>query len=282
MKRTIAILALLAVLMSGCGQIDEPMSSAKNDDDMQSAAKIEVYTDVSSEKDTTAETMSAEEQITTENNSTTMNATESSSKKITTTEENAEPPTSAPETDTPDIPQKTTVQKTTEKITTSENEIITTTNVETEPNDITAEKPTQEYYDWVSDIFNKLNSLSYKPDVCDGIPEKSFVAEDGTLFQVNFTERWVWRNWNEEAYLTDELYSALYGSEPICLQQYSLNYTHLCIKDKNLIYVSDPLVGNTSYDYSKIRQRYIDMGQQCVYIEQLTPEQNAAFRAILG
>ena len=37
--------------------------------------------------------------------------------------------------------------------------------------------------------------------------------------------------------------------------------------DNQLIYVSDPLVGNTSYDYSKIKQRYIDMGQQAVYIQ---------------
>ena len=37
--------------------------------------------------------------------------------------------------------------------------------------------------------------------------------------------------------------------------------------DNQLIYVSDPLVGNTSYDYSKIKQRYIDLGQQAVYIQ---------------
>ena len=36
--------------------------------------------------------------------------------------------------------------------------------------------------------------------------------------------------------------------------------------DNQLIYVSDPLVGNISYDYGKIKQRYIDMGQQAVYI----------------
>ena len=36
--------------------------------------------------------------------------------------------------------------------------------------------------------------------------------------------------------------------------------------NNQIIYVSDPLVGNTSYDYSKIRQRYIDMGQQCVWV----------------
>lgn len=37
--------------------------------------------------------------------------------------------------------------------------------------------------------------------------------------------------------------------------------------DNQLIYVSDPLVGNTSYDYGRIKQRYIDMGQQAVYIQ---------------
>lgn len=37
--------------------------------------------------------------------------------------------------------------------------------------------------------------------------------------------------------------------------------------DNQLIYVSDPLVGNTSYDYGRIKQRYIDIGQQAVYIQ---------------
>ena len=36
--------------------------------------------------------------------------------------------------------------------------------------------------------------------------------------------------------------------------------------DNNIIYVSDPLVGNTSYDMAKIQRRYIEMGQQSVYI----------------
>ncbi len=38
-------------------------------------------------------------------------------------------------------------------------------------------------------------------------------------------------------------------------------------KDKQTIYVSDPLVGNTSYNYSKIKQRYNELGKQAVYIE---------------
>jgi len=38
-------------------------------------------------------------------------------------------------------------------------------------------------------------------------------------------------------------------------------------KDNGFIDVSDPLIGNTSYDYERIKQRYIEMGQQAVYIE---------------
>ena len=37
-------------------------------------------------------------------------------------------------------------------------------------------------------------------------------------------------------------------------------------KKKGLIYVSDPLVGNTSYDYKKLKQRYNEMGKQAVCI----------------
>lgn len=50
-----------------------------------------------------------------------------------------------------------------------------------------------------------------------------------------------------------------------------LAYEHCVVltgydKDNQLIYVSDPLSGNISYDYSTIRQRYNEMGQQAVYI----------------
>ena len=37
--------------------------------------------------------------------------------------------------------------------------------------------------------------------------------------------------------------------------------------DNRKIYVSDPLVGNTSYDYDRLKQRYIDLGQQAVHIQ---------------
>lgn len=51
-----------------------------------------------------------------------------------------------------------------------------------------------------------------------------------------------------------------------------LAYEHCVVltgynKSENLIYVSDPLYGNKSYDYTKLKQRYVDLGQQAVYIK---------------
>lgn len=50
-----------------------------------------------------------------------------------------------------------------------------------------------------------------------------------------------------------------------------LAYEHCVVltgydRNNGLISVSDPLIGNTTYDYSRIRQRYIDLGQQAVSI----------------
>ncbi len=50
-----------------------------------------------------------------------------------------------------------------------------------------------------------------------------------------------------------------------------LAYEHCVVltgydKDNQLIYTSDPLYGDTAYDYDTIRQRYNEMGQQAVYI----------------
>lgn len=51
-----------------------------------------------------------------------------------------------------------------------------------------------------------------------------------------------------------------------------LAYEHCVVltgynKSEDLIYVSDPLYGNKSYDYTKLKQRYVDLGQQAVYIK---------------
>lgn len=54
-------------------------------------------------------------------------------------------------------------------------------------------------------IFDKLNELDYQPYTCDGLPEYSFIADDGTTYYINFSEKWVWRENAEQADLPDEL-----------------------------------------------------------------------------
>ncbi len=183
MRKGLIGLVCIVAILSGCGQINESTLSAMNDNDNPIAAQISVQTDVRTEEVTIVETTSTEKQTTTESIINTTVATEPSSEKIVITS---------------DIP--------------------ITTNVGDEPSEITAEEPTQAYIGEVSDIFQKLNSLHYDPVTCDGIPQNVFIDEDGTTFAVNFSEKWVWRDGKEEAYLTDELYFALIDSEPICLQ----------------------------------------------------------------
>ncbi|MDE5589084.1 MAG: hypothetical protein K2J60_08065 [Acetatifactor sp.] len=54
-------------------------------------------------------------------------------------------------------------------------------------------------------IFDALNGLEYKPYTCDGLPEYRLTAEDGTVYAINISEKWVWRGNNEQAELSDEL-----------------------------------------------------------------------------
>ena len=59
-------------------------------------------------------------------------------------------------------------------------------------------------------IFVQLNSLNYTPVTCDGLPEYTLSAPDGTFYQINLSEKWVWKNMkDEEAQLPDELVSWL-------------------------------------------------------------------------
>ena len=60
------------------------------------------------------------------------------------------------------------------------------------------------------DIFAQLKSLNYTPVTCDGLPEYTLSAPDGTFYQINLSEKWVWKNMkDEEAQLPDELVSWL-------------------------------------------------------------------------
>ena len=218
-RRLIAITAFLAVALTGCGQIDEPLITTESNN--QPAAQIEVETEKMTdsypestteiEKTTTAkqttETTSVESTTTISIAETT--PIETSVSAITETDNVSQPQTE----NIQDIPQEVTVQDT--KISENNDTSAYANSVTTSTEPIT-DAPVQVDTE-ISEIFRKLNSLHYESMTCDGIPEKTFVAEDGTVFAVNFSERWVWRNGVEEAKLTDELYNALVDSEPISL-----------------------------------------------------------------
>ena len=61
------------------------------------------------------------------------------------------------------------------------------------------------------EMFEIVRSLSYMPYTCDGLPDTSITDSDGTVYQLNFRERWVWRNGAEEAHMPDRLYQLFCG-----------------------------------------------------------------------
>ena len=63
--------------------------------------------------------------------------------------------------------------------------------------------------DELIEIFDALNEIEYQPYTCDGLPEYSLTAPDGTVYAINFSEKWVWRGNCEQAELSDKLISQL-------------------------------------------------------------------------
>ena len=47
--------------------------------------------------------------------------------------------------------------------------------------------------DWNYDIFADLANNSYYTPTCDGLPQYVLYAPDGTEYQINLSEQWVWR-----------------------------------------------------------------------------------------
>lgn len=61
------------------------------------------------------------------------------------------------------------------------------------------------------EMFEIVRGLSYMPYTCDGLPDTSITDSDGTVYQLNFRNRWVWRNSKEQAYMPDRLYQLFCG-----------------------------------------------------------------------
>ena len=57
-----------------------------------------------------------------------------------------------------------------------------------------------------ADIFDRLKSLDYKPYNCDGLPEYTLTAPDGTYYSLDLSGKWVWKNYDgSEAVLPDDI-----------------------------------------------------------------------------
>lgn len=92
-----------------------------------------------------------------------------------------------------------------------------------EPTEPVTERPTPEhdpgyipYLTWYPEdgawIMSTLSGLSYTPWSYDvtvgGRPPEGYInGSDGNAYALCFSERWVRRNWNEQAYMPDEIYN---------------------------------------------------------------------------
>ncbi len=98
---------------------------------------------------------------------------------------------------TPAIP---TATETTSSATTIETTVTTTTETTT----ISPVVSNQ------SAIFERLDALEYIPITCDGLPEYKLTADDGTIYWLNFSNKWIWKNGvDAEAVLPDDIISWL-------------------------------------------------------------------------
>lgn len=61
-----------------------------------------------------------------------------------------------------------------------------------------------------SEIFERLDALEYIPITCDGLPEYKLTADNGTVYWLNFSSKWVWKDGiDAEAVLPDDMIALL-------------------------------------------------------------------------
>ena len=215
-RRFIAITAFMAVILAGCGQIDEPLTTV--DGDNQPTAQIEIQTEkttdaVTSETNTEAKTTSSVQQTTegitseatetpTVADSQGTNNTENDVKDNNTPQQQAETKQPVTEADKPITTVESTSQSTTQAETTS--------------------APANTDNGQTSDVFKMLDSLNYQAISCDGLPTHKLTAPDGTVYYLHLDENasysYVWRRpsliaeVDNEAPLTQEVIDAIYAN----------------------------------------------------------------------
>ena len=212
-KRILAITAFMAVVLAGCGQIDEPLTSV--DGDNQPAAQIEIQTEkptdaFTSETNTEAKTTSSVQQTTEET------STETTS-DVSLSETQAEDSTMNVISENNDTPQPQAEEKQspagTEKSAATES---TTQALTTQAE--TTDAPAVANSGKADDVFKKLDSLNYHAISCDGLPTHKLTSPDGTVYLINFDGAWVWRrpsliaDADNEAPLTQEVIDAIYAN----------------------------------------------------------------------
>lgn len=101
------------------------------------------------------------------------------------------------------------------------------------------------------DISGKSMEQLFEQYIDKGQPVLIWITSNG-LSKPYKTEQWVTADGKNVQWLRHEHCVVLTGYD----------------RAKKLVYVSDPLVGNTSYDYDKINLRYEQMGCQAVSIEE--------------
>ena len=61
-----------------------------------------------------------------------------------------------------------------------------------------------------AEMFNRLNSLVYIPSTCDGLPEYKLTDDNGAVYWLNLSSKWIWKDGiDAEAVLPDDIISWL-------------------------------------------------------------------------
>ena len=215
-KRILAITAFMAVVLAGCGQINEPLTTVEGDN--QPAAQIEVQT--ASKSDAPAESTSEAENTSTTQKTTEKTSTETTS-DVSLSETQAEDSTTNLISENNDTPQpqaeeKQSPAKTEKSAATESTTQATTTQAET------TDAPAVADSGKADDVFKMLDSLNYQAISCDGLPTHKLTAPDGTVYYLHLDENasysYVWRrpsliaDADNEATLTQEVIDAIYAN----------------------------------------------------------------------
>lgn len=207
-RKMIALTAFMAVVLAGCGQIDEPLTTTNSNN--QAAAQIEVQTASKTDAPTESTT---ETEKTTASQQTTEETTNIASIAEIQAEDNAVNAVSE-NNDTPQLQaeEKQSATKSEKPVTTASTTQATTTQAETTNAPVIADSGQS------ADVFKMLDSLNYHAISCDGLPEYQLTASDGTVYLLNISSSWVWRRpsliaeADNEAPLTQEVIDAIYAN----------------------------------------------------------------------